>query len=487
MSADLNQAALFDGRIFEMAPIGMAISRLDGTLIDANKSFVQTIGYSKNELMGMTYMDLTHPDDLEENLRRNNLLIEGKMHEHQMEKRFITKDGRELNTILKVSLMHDEDKKPAYLIAQILDITDKINLLSEIESSERKFREIFEDAAIPMAQATLEGEIFNINKAFTDLLEYSSDELKGSQISDISHPDDMVVNRRKSEKLIDRNGINYSMEKRYQSKSGKVIYALLKVSYIKGAPPNPPHLLGQIVDITSIKNYEQLLESNNMALQKVNSELDTFIYRASHDLRGPLATMKGLVSLIEANNPDDNVVIDGMSSSIEKLENVIRKLVAFSRNTQSTVDKKEIKIRKIIEESLQLYEFHENFDLAEITINVADDLSFSTDVSRIKPIFNNLISNSLTYLDCAKSRCTLSITCRSENDFLLIEVEDNGEGMTTESVNRAFEMFYRGSEKSTGSGLGLYLVNEIVSKLEGKINISSRPGMGTKVVVSLPA
>ena len=477
---------ILNRQIFDQAPIGMAISGLDGVLTMVNSSFTKTIGYSEQELIGMSFATFTHPDDLKENLERNAQVAAGNWPSHQMEKRFIHRKGHILHAILKVSTLNNDHDKPEHLLAQVVDITEKVELFNQVQTSEKKFREIFENAAIPMAQSTLSGALFNVNKSFARLMEYSTSELYRMDIDEISHPEDIKENKTKSAALVHKEGKNYSMEKRYLTKSGKTIHALLKVSYIKAVDYDPPHLLGQIVDITSIKQYEQLLEKNNNELTKVNAQLDSFIYRASHDLRGPLATMKGLIHLLKDYENYDYKVMDGMNQSIDKLGNTINKLVAFSGNTQRDIQIKLIDLHKLINESIDSMKYHENYDLASISIHIDPTLNFASDISRIKPIFNNLINNALQYLDSSKDKSTIAINCTMEGDCLRIMITDNGEGMTPETQERAFEMFYRGSERSTGSGLGLYLVNEIVEKLGGEITIQSVPDEGSSFKVILP-
>lgn len=480
----LREIPLLNKQIFEIAPIGMAISGFDGVLIRVNDSLATTIGYAQDELIGKSFESITHPDDLEENLKRNKLVIAGEIESHRMEKRFIHKDGRTLHAILKVSTLNNSDDKPLLLLAQVLDISDKIDLMSNVEISARKFREIFEDAAIPMAQSTNQGKIFNVNKAFSSLLEYSKDELVGMKIGTLSHPKDQLSNMEKSKELISSGSANYSMEKRYYTKSGKKIHTILKVSLIKGVSPEPQHLLGQIVDISAQKKYEKLLKKNLRKLKKVNMELDSFIYRASHDLRGPLATLKGLLSLIQLTKNDD--IVDGMSSSIQKLEHTILELVEFSENSQKSIVKEKINLRQAINESIELFRYHPNFNKVEISTIINSSLTIRGDLDRIKPIFHNLLLNAYTFIDKEKLENKIEIYAAAKNKTLLIELKDNGVGMTDEVLVRAPEMFYRGSELSSGSGLGLYLVKQIVRKLKGSFKLKSEESIGTKVSLKLP-
>lgn len=485
MTQTLLKDLSFSTKVFDAAPIGMAISGLDGILLNVNDSFIATIGYSREELVGTSFTTITHPDDVEQNLERNAKVVSGELQTHRMEKRFINKNGEILHAILKVSTLKNADGENIFLLAQILDITDKTILISNLETSERRFREIFEEAAIPMAQSDPEGNIYDVNKAFCNLLEYSKAELIKMNVQNISHADDYSENKILTKKLVDENGSNYSMEKRYGTKSGRLIHAILKVSSFVDPASGDLNLLGQIVDITAQKNYEDLLQRNYDELKKVNTELDSFVYRASHDIRGPIASLKGLLPLLN-HDQEEKQVIDGMSKSINMLDEVIRKLVAFSENSQNTIRNVKIDMRSLVEEALDMLGGLPYIQKIKINVNIDPSLEIEADVTRLRPIMNNLIMNSVSYIDMRKSSPKIDIECNAIKEILTLTVIDNGIGMSEKTLDRAQEMFYRGSERSTGSGLGLYLVKEIVDKLDGQMSIESKEGIGTKVEISLP-
>lgn len=109
---------------FSHAPVGKAIVELDGRWRQVNAAVVEVTGYSEEQLVGMTFQDITHPDDLELDLSHLARLVAGEITSYQIEKRYITASGRIVQVLLSVSLVRDDDGAPQYFIAQIQDITE---------------------------------------------------------------------------------------------------------------------------------------------------------------------------------------------------------------------------------------------------------------------------------------------------------------------------------------------------------------------------
>ena len=101
-------------------------------------------------------------------------------------------------------------------------------------------------------------------------------------------------------------------------------------------------------------------------------------------------------------------------------------------------------------------------------------------------ILKNLIFNAVKYQDLAQKKPTIRISAKENHDHLLISVRDNGEGIDPEIQDKIYDMFFRASEKSSGSGLGLYIVKEMTNKLEGTIELISALGKGSEFIVKLP-
>jgi PAS domain S-box-containing protein len=124
---------------FRYAAIGMSIVALDGRWLKVNKSLCDLVGFSEDELLGLSFQEITHPEDLEEDLGHIEQLIAGEIDAYQMEKRYIRKDGSVVPVLLSVSLVRDRDGAPARLVSQIQDRTSDVQRRTlELELSERR-------------------------------------------------------------------------------------------------------------------------------------------------------------------------------------------------------------------------------------------------------------------------------------------------------------------------------------------------------------
>ncbi|MFN5621172.1 MAG: sensor histidine kinase [Flavobacteriales bacterium] len=247
-------------------------------------------------------------------------------------------------------------------------------------------------------------------------------------------------------------------------------------------------LLTYGVDITSLKQTEAKLIQQNSELEKVNAELDQFVYSASHNLRAPLLSMKGLLSLISLEDTafeDRNRFMVEVYKSIERLDATIHDIIEYSKNARLPIQPEEIDLLTIVHSTIDDLKF---FDQSRVKISVSSDIHapLLSDTRRIRSIIHNLISNGVKYADTTKSDCYLNISVQTNSAGCTLQFSDNGIGIAHENQERVFDMFYRGTSQRTGSGLGLYIVKEMVSKLEGAISLTSAQGIGTTVTVILP-
>lgn len=242
------------------------------------------------------------------------------------------------------------------------------------------------------------------------------------------------------------------------------------------------------VDITERKLAQQRLLENNRELTKINSELDNFVYSVSHDLRTPLLAIKGLVDLVDLHkgDSDENVeFIDLIEGSVDRMDETIKEILDYSRNARTEVNKRRIDLKKIIQEAYADMRFFSKHQVL-LEMNIADDLHFISDESRINTIIRNLMGNAIKYADDSKSDSFVKISARNDHQFVILEIEDNGEGISESSITSVFDMFYRASNKTTGTGLGLYITKEMINKIGGEISIESTVKIGTSIKIVLP-
>lgn len=251
------------------------------------------------------------------------------------------------------------------------------------------------------------------------------------------------------------------------------------------------HLVCTIIIYFTLRlnhHSERLTTEKNVQLQKVNAELDRFVYSASHDLRAPLSSMLGLIEL--AQKSTDFAEIDAylsmMKGRVHHLDEFIREIIDFSRNQRLEVITQPVNLYYLIEEARVHLKYLEGAEKIRFNNMVSPEQILNTDSMRLKIVLNNLMNNAIKYHDPMKEDRYIAISCRALPIGLEIKVADNGIGIAQEHHDKVFNMFYRASDKSKGSGLGLYIVKESLEQLGGHVAIDSRLDEGTTFTISLP-
>lgn len=238
---------------------------------------------------------------------------------------------------------------------------------------------------------------------------------------------------------------------------------------------------------TNRKSTEKALQASNIELRKINSELDNFVYRVSHDLRAPIASMLGLLNLAKKDNNEEmkNLYLTKVEESAKLQDNFITEILDQSRNARLEVKKETIKFDKIINDTFDQLKYANPDDLVKKNLSIKADKPFISDEWRLKVIMNNLISNAIRYRNGRDP--VIDIDVKIENEQAFITIQDNGRGIGAEHIKKVYDMFYRATDENAGSGLGLYIVKETIAKLKGDINIESQVGKGTLVTLKLPS
>jgi PAS domain S-box-containing protein len=288
------------------------------------------------------------------------------------------------------------------------------------------------------------------------------------------------------------------------TKDNRRVTVLLNSTTRRDADGKIVGVIGVGQDISEINAYnEELIFQNeeiekrevelilaNKELKKTNSELDRFVYSASHDLRSPLKSMLGLSNMIiDDISPDNRNQLEQMGmmrSSIIKLDNFIEDILDYSRNARKEVAMKAIDFNQTIGDIMNNLGHMDGADTIELKLEINQKMEFISDRARVNMIFNNLISNAIKYKDNSKENAFISINVDCSNDFATISIEDNGIGIDEKNLGRIFDMFYRATKLSTGSGLGLYIAKEAIEKINGTMKIESELTHGTKFSITIP-
>jgi signal transduction histidine kinase len=248
-------------------------------------------------------------------------------------------------------------------------------------------------------------------------------------------------------------------------------------------------LIGRVIsDLRKIQKeltvQKKQLESANDQLHKKNIELDRFVYSVSHDISAPLKSIKGLVVLSRMDRQWE--YLDKIELSVQKLEGFVGELLDHSRTGRKEFNPQPIHLREFFDEIMDNLKYQDNFSRIQFTYSFNAEI-VNTDKFLLKVALSNILSNAVKYQKRYRDHHPeINISSVVKGNHVNIVIQDNGEGIASEYKDKIFEMFYRGTTHSSGSGLGLYIAHEAVEKLKGEITVDTVFGEGSTFTVSLP-
>ncbi len=231
----------------------------------------------------------------------------------------------------------------------------------------------------------------------------------------------------------------------------------------------------------------------NIAFQELserNFELDQLVYKTSHDIRSPLASILGLVNLMKIEGVPEHLheYVSRIESSIGRLDNFVSSMLNHAKVSRQEIASEPIQLKALLQQCLENFEYVENYQKVQVHTQEDKQAEFRSDALRLSIIFNNIISNAFKYANAAQEESFLRISIQYLPQYVLIRFQDNGLGIEPAYLERVFDMFFRANEKAAdGSGLGLYIVKQSVEKLGGSIEIESELWQGTLITLRLPS
>jgi PAS domain S-box-containing protein len=244
----------------------------------------------------------------------------------------------------------------------------------------------------------------------------------------------------------------------------------------------------QITGVTVIARDITEQENMRYALEKSNYELDTFIYRSSHDLRAPLSSILGLLQLLRMPLPNEEKdrYIQLIESSVAKLDRITYSLIDFSRNMHLPLEFHYVEVEQIVYSCYEQLKHLPHADRVNIHLHNTCKQDLISDENRLRIIIYHLLSNSIRYQDLHKEETHVNISISCNQDSWKLSFKDNGRGIPEAIKKDLFRMFQRSNEENRGAGLGLYIIKQVVQKLQGEVHVESQIGEGTHVSITLP-
>lgn len=458
-------------RILETLHEGILIADNNRKIMYANSALCKLLDYTPKEIAGW---------------EADKLILAYSLREKQEESigrefQMASKSGKLVWVLTDLSPCLDYNGKRIGTIWTVTNIDDLKRKSLEVKRSEKRLNRAQEvahvghwDLNFRTGEAVWSYEACRIYGLSPDDNMHSYDEW----ISFI-HPDDLefvLVQVRKSEE----QQTDTDFEHRILLRDGTVkhLRSISKIEFDENN--NMVGLYGVCQDITEIKNaHEKIVTTTN--------ELETYIYKSSHDLHGPLSSILGLinVSRLEIFDPKAVHYLEMIERQAKKLDTArVEFIKAMHIKDASTFDE-EVQMETIVRDILDNLRHREGFSRMKININIAPGEKLVANEFLMRTILQNLIENSIKYQDYNREQSVLQIDVHRKHLSAEIIVEDNGVGIDPAMHHKVFNMCYRASDSPDGTGLGLYLVKKAVEKLDAKMSLHSSPGQGTRFTLSL--
>ncbi len=228
------------------------------------------------------------------------------------------------------------------------------------------------------------------------------------------------------------------------------------------------------------------LKKQKKSLREKNTQLDAFVYKASHDIKGPLKSIIGLTKVGAKDVKEEKAqeYFSHILQSTSRLENLITELLNLTKVQRAEVKKNPVDIEALIEEIRDSFKNFDGYDKISIKQAIEGSKELNTDKELLKSILQNLIENGIKYRD-PKKESYLDITITNKNGQVKMMFKDNGLGIPEDQQEKIFDMFYKVNQDSDGTGLGLHIMKHAVEKLQGKIAVESKEGEGAAFTISI--
>jgi two-component system cell cycle sensor histidine kinase/response regulator CckA len=498
--AELKESERRFRTVFDSAPIGIVIASSEGYFLQVNDRFARMLGYSSDELGQMSFLNVTHPEDLPDSQRLSRQAGNGEINFYIAEKRYLKKDGNAVWGRVRATAVRDGNGAVKYWLGLIEDITEHKIAEQAVRESEEKYRNILEGIEEGYFEVDLKGNLTFYNSAMCNILGYTADELKTKNNRDYTSPKtarkiakifNQVYNSGRSARIL-----NYEVITKDGTK--KILY--LSVSLMCDADQNPVGFRGIVQDVTDqliAEKQRQQLFTQMLHAQKMEA-IGTLAGGVAHDFNNLLMGFQGNLSLMLLDvNPSHPhyEFLKNMEEYVQRGSELTRQILGFARGGKYEV--RPTDLNELLDKSAEMF----NRTRREIAIHkqLQEDLwTVEVDRGQIEQVLLNMFVNAWQAMpDGGKLFLeTENIVLRSDDyakpyalkpgKYVTMTITDTGIGMDKATQERIFEPFFTTKEFGQGTGLGLASAYGIIKNHNGIIDVDSKKGRGTTFKIYLP-
>ncbi|MBI5667359.1 MAG: PAS domain S-box protein [Chloroflexi bacterium] len=481
----------------DSSPDPIVIYDLEGRAQYVNPAFVQTFGWTEEELIGKRIAFV--PDEvMEETLQTVQSLFAGSKVSAANTRR-LTKDGRVLDVQLSASAYLDKDGRPVGRISILRDVTQQRRAEEALRESEERYRTLLEQIKEGYYEVDLDGRLKFCNDTLTEILGYSREELMTRNFASLMDEANAAKLIALGQRVFTTGEAATAQDCEIITGSGEKKYIELSALLMRDANGTPVGYRGMARDITERKRAEAELQHAKDAAEAANRAKSVFLANMSHELRTPLNAIIGYSEMLQE---------DAADLGYEELVPDLKKIQAAGRHLLDLINNI-LDLSKIEAGKMDLY--LESFDLATMiedvkatiqplaeknrntfTVHYPPDIgAMLADLTKVRQTLFNLLSNACKFTNGGAVSLSVSRQPNDGIDWITFRVSDTGIGLSGDQLQELFKEFTQADTSTTrkfgGTGLGLAISRHFCQLMHGDILVESEPGQGAVFTVLLPA
>jgi PAS domain S-box-containing protein len=500
--------------LYNHAPCGYHSTNEAGLILNINDTELRWLGYNREEVIGKLYLKDVVSDRGATVFKNTFQRFINDGYLNNLESEMVRKDGSVFPILVNINYLKDAAGKFLKTHTTVFDITELKKVQQKLQENEYHYKLMADNITDMISRHHPDGTYFYVSPSCKKLLGYMPEELQGRSLYDLIHIDDLesVV---KSYISLPEVPEVHTIIYRIRRKDKKCIWFETINRYFKDPETGQiTEILSVSRDVTQRKEVEEKLRVANQELEQIkedleyrvqerttelhhalqelrlrNHELDNYVYKVSHDLRAPLASILGLVSLSKLDNDISTIkhYIALIENRVNKSDEFIKSVLNHSRILNAELNIQPINFERIINSCIEDLRYMPEVDQLQFSINIHNKkVEFCNDEERLSIIFKNFVSNAIKYRNPQAEKNYVRFTITISQHEALILIEDNGVGIEASYLDKIFDMFFRGPIRSEGSGLGLYIVKQTLDRLGGSVSVDSRFNKGTTFRMMIP-
>ena len=473
----------------EHSPVGMALVSLGGDFISVNVALCEMLGHPPEVLTGLTFRDITHPDDLTSDVRLVLQALADEIRSYRITKRYVRADGQVVIGDLSVALLRAHDGTPIHFICQIVDLTERHSIAQRldaaeatIESEQRKADAVFDTVAVGLLLLDADGRYQGYNSRHQDFMDMAFPQGHRGRVGQTGFLFDAEQTRPLTSE---------------EMPTTRAVAGEEFDDFLLWVGEDPHTRRAMSVSARSVRDRNGVFTGAALAYQDVTELMralkvkDEFVTTVSHELRTPLTSALAHLELLEDADVGDDVrrQLTAVQRNIKRLSHVVADLLFVTRATSGSplIDPYPVDLVPIVAEALDAARPTAATAGVDMTAALPESLETVADGMRLRQVVDNVIANAILY---GRPDGHVAVTLEASDSHIVLTVADDGEGIDESDLPGMFQRFFRGQNahrrQVPGTGLGLSIVRMIIEAHGGEVSMTSEVGVGSTVRITLP-